>query len=75
MSRIEGPGFGCGAGSPALPPEKHAVIIIKTGEEVRLHNITPDQLELWKARGDNYAVPGVSLVTGAAVHVFLTDLP
>jgi len=68
-------GFGCGAWSSDLPPEKWAIIETKNKGPIRLDLITPEQVELWVKRGDNYAHPGVSLVTGAAIHVFLTDLP
>lgn len=72
MSKIESPGFGCGAGSPVLPPEKCAVVETANGV-VRLENVPPHQLELWKNRGDNYAVIG-RLADGTPVLVYLSDL-
>ncbi|OGC93021.1 hypothetical protein A3D85_03235 [Candidatus Amesbacteria bacterium RIFCSPHIGHO2_02_FULL_47_9] len=72
MSKIEGPGFGCGAGSPVIPPEKWAVVRIPQGE-VRLENLSLEQMQLWISRGDNYAVIG-KLENGSLVLVYPSDL-
>ena len=71
-SKIEGPGFGCGAGAPVLPPEKCAIVHTPDGP-VLLENLSPDQLRLWKNRGDNYAIIG-RLPTGEPILVYLSDL-